>query len=129
MSIQLKIKSKHLALESKVIKFEEQKLLGQARRCTALQAEGHNNNYSEQHMRAYRSIRGHRTEHVRPEARATLLARKFIQGATYAQIEQKRRPSKEYIFNMRVVPRIAAMVTKYGHCNVTNDDVLEWINK
>lgn len=106
MSIELKIKSKHLALEPAIIRREEKKLLKQARsgRCNDTDAV----------YRKYESLHNHRKWNVRNEARATELARAFILGKPYKLVEQKRKPENETKFFVYILPRIFEMAAKYG---------------
>ena len=60
------------------------------------------------------SLSKHRKWDVRNENRATFLARAYIEGVTYSSVEQKRKPENEYKFNAFIIPRVAAMVAKYG---------------
>ena len=91
MSIELKIKSKSLAVEAQIIRHEEKKVNRPEVRC---------------------SLHHHRTIDVRDEARATFLARAFIQGRAYSTVESKVIDrSKLY---SKVLPRVLAMVAKYS---------------
>ena len=79
MSIKLKIKSKHLALEAGVIRFEEQKLKRQIE-----WLKQHQKNETETSiMGTWNSLNSHRRFEVRNEARATYLARAYIEGRKY----------------------------------------------
>ena len=60
------------------------------------------------------SLSKHRKWDVRNENRATFLARAYIEGAAYSSVEQKRKPENEYKFNAFIIPRVVAMVAKYG---------------
>lgn len=109
MSIELKIKSKHLSLESQVIRFEEEKLKKQLRskkvpadQVMPLEWKLH-------------SLTNHRKLDVRNENRATFLARAYLEGKPYSSAELKRRPDREFIFKQSIIPRVVAMVTKYGN--------------
>lgn len=120
MSIELKIKSKHLSVESKIIRFEEKKLkraikwhTSRQLECGKLQGERH-------------SLWSHRTNEVRNENRATFLARAYIAGKPYHVIEQSRTPEKEYAFKTVIIPRIHAMVAKYGDKNTTREQISKW---
>lgn len=122
MSIELKIKSKHLGLEAKVIKFEEAKLKRQIR--------WHCERYSPNDSLVWKfnSIVHHRKWDVRNENRATFLARAFIAGVPYKTVEHKRKPENEYTFQIYVLPRVLAMVNRYHNRNITKDAIEEWIN-
>lgn len=116
MSIELKIKAKHLALEPAIIRKEEKKILKRIRsgRC----------NDTAEAFRKYESLHNHRKWNVRNESRATHLARAYIAGMTYSTVEKKRH--NEYNFNRYIVPRILAMVQKYGDRSITEKQVLDW---
>ncbi len=124
MSIELKIKAKHLALEPQIIRLEEKKLKKQMRyhrsddKASTFTLEWKLN-----------SLTSHRKHVVRDEARATHLARAFIAGKPYKYAELKRRD--DYYFNLYIVPRVLAMVTKYGtgeQRKATKDTILNWAN-
>lgn len=118
MSIELKIKSKHLALEPAIIRHEERKLLTRIR-------SGRVNDTAEA-FRKYESLHAHRKWNVRNESRATELARAYIAGKPYTFVEQKRKEENEYKFLVYIVPRIVAMVNKYGKEQVDNDKIRAW---
>ena len=118
MSVELKIKSKHLALEPAIIRKEEKKILQRIR-------SGYCNDTAEA-TRKYESLHIHRKWNVRNEARATELARAFIAGKPYLSVEQKRKEENEYKFLVYIVPRIVAMVNKYGKDSVDNDKIRAW---
>jgi hypothetical protein len=118
MSVELKVKSKHLSEEARIIKFEERKQLKQYRWAEAqYRATGNNDMYPRWNDKAfgdYYSLKHHRTWDVRNENRATFLARAYIAGVPYASIEQKRKPEKESDFQIIILPRVWAMIAKYG---------------
>ena len=118
MSIELKIKSKHLALEPAIIRREEKKILNRIRsgRC----------NDTASAFRKYESLHNHRKWNVRNESRATELARAYIAGKPYKFVEQKRKDENEYKFLVYIIPRIVAMVNKYGSVQVDNDKIRYW---
>ena len=120
MSIELKIKSKHLGLEAKVIKFEEAKMKQQLR-------------WKRKHQEAVQklewklnSITNHRKWEVRNENRATFLARAFIAGVPYEVVEHKVKDQDK--LTCYILPRVLSMVKKYGSYKLEMDDVLSWIN-
>ena len=121
MSIELKIKSKHLALEAKVIRFEEQKLKKRIR---------HNKGSLNDLLLQLNSIAEHRKYVVGRENRATFLARAFIAGTPYNKIEVKRRQDKESEFIIYILPRVLEMVKKYApynvRKNVTKETIQDW---
>ena len=104
MSIELKIKSKHLSLEAKVIRFEENKLKKQIEWCKNRQDDTALRN-------TWQSLNTHRRWDVRNENRATYLARAFIAGRAYTDVEKKRNDLG--VFNCYIIPRIVSMVMKY----------------
>ncbi len=118
MSIELKIKSKHLALEPKIIRHEEHKLKKQIKYT-----------HGTEHSLIWKlnSLCAHRCMNVRNEARATHLARTFIDGKPYCYAERKR--NDEQLFQRYIVPRILAMVQRYGkgeQRRITVDVIKEW---
>lgn len=125
MSVELKIKSKHLSVESKIIRFEEQKCIKQFRyNINKFKETGHNGEYElfkDNSFITYRSLRDHRKKVVGVENRATFLARAFIAGVPYEQVEFKRKPEKEGEFVQLVLPRVYSMVLRY---HLKNDSTM-----
>lgn len=118
MSIELKIKSKHLALEPRIIRHEERKLKGQIK---------YTGGTDQSLIWKLNSLQSHRVRNVRNEARATYLARAFLAGKSYAYAEKKR--NDDSLFQMYIVPRIHAMVQRYGtgeQRRITVDVIKEW---
>ena len=108
MSVELKIKSKHLSEEAKIIRFEEHKLRKQI-------------TWLEDHQRAeeafklhttWLDVKDHRRKDVRNENRSTFLARAYIAGKSYHTIEAKVHDVGT--LQGLVVTRVAEMVAKYG---------------
>lgn len=130
MSVELKIKSKHLSEEARIIRFEERKFLKGFRwEINQHKATGHNEAlkpYASSNYRKYESLNHHRRWDVRNENRATYLARAYLDGVEYKAVEQKRKEENEYTFLAFIVPRVVAMVNKYGKEQVTKDDILKW---
>lgn len=138
MSVELKIKAKHLAAEVKIIKHEEVKELKRAKaQRDYLIASGMKNDFNEVDYKAYskyRSIYLHRKNVVRPEARATHLARAFINGRPYKTVE--RSVKEQYALSV-IVEKIMLMVNKYGRewdtetrtwpPLFTKDDIKAWL--
>lgn len=127
MSIELKIKAKHLALEPKVIRHEEEKLKRQIRYEKVLAED------KTKLIRNLNNLVEHRKWDVRNEARATHLARAFLAGRPYNTVEIKRKD--EYLFSQYIIPRIVTMVNKYRWTSnnievlrkeVTRQDIVEW---
>ena len=108
MCIELKIKSKHLALEPGIIRHEEKKL---KKRMKYHRGEGTNVFELEWKLQ---SLINHRRNEVRNEARATQLAIAYITGKPYSSVEVKRRLDREQVFVLYVLPRVLAMVRRYG---------------
>jgi hypothetical protein len=120
MSIELKIKTKHLSLEAKVIKFEEAKLKKQIRWHSARLSPNHKLEWKLQ------SLTQHRKHEVRNENRATFLARAFIAGVPYKTVEHKVKDRDKR--NCYVVPRVLSMVKKYHSWKIELADIQAWIN-
>ena len=123
MSIELKIKHKHLALEPGIIRIEEKKL---KRRMKYHRGEGTNAFELDWKLQ---SLINHRRIQVRNEARATHLARTYLQGKPYKFAELKRRADGEFNFIKNILTRVQVMVQKYGkgeQRKVTLDTLKEW---
>lgn len=126
MCIELKIKSKHLALEPAIIRKEEEKL--------KRRIKYHRSGYGDQISAITLgwklcSLTNHRKIDVRNESRATHLARTYLAGKPYAQAELKR--NDDYYFVRVIVPRVVAMVTRYGsgeQRKATKDTIINWAN-
>lgn len=125
MSVELKIKSKHLSEEARIIRFEEHKLKKRVDYNKRKHKEaGHNDSY--EHWKdidhnKWSSLNHHRRWDVRNENRATFLARAYIAGIPYNLVEQKRKD--EMLFVYCILPRVFSMVVKYGKCE---DGDREW---
>lgn len=135
MSIELKVKSKHLGEEARIIRHEEHKQLGYGRylQRTFLETNQLPNDWAERYelnrqwFGSFISLRDHRTTDVRNENRATFLARAFLKGTPYKSVEQTRK--NEYKYGMKIVPRIVSMVNKYKSKDsekVNAKTILEW---
>ena len=132
MSIELKIKSKHLSLEAKVIRFEERKL---AKQISWLEKNGQRDNkygstYDKTTLK-HASLVDHRKRVVGRENRATFLARAYIAETPYLKVEHKRKDEKHYEFICKVLPRVLEMIKKYHPSyevrkNMTMDKLKEW---
>jgi hypothetical protein len=110
MSIELKIKNKHLAEEARIIRFEEkkQKKLG--------------------NFITVDRLRDHRKHNVRNENRATSLARAYIAGMPYKSVEARRNPAKEDSFRCYVIPRVFTMIKKYADRNLPIEVLTAWLD-
>jgi hypothetical protein len=143
MSVELKIKAKHLALEPAIIKHEEKKL---QKRMSHLYVEFGLNDPakevwalpSDQYRKFYdvavklSSLAMHRKNDVRNESRATNLARAYLKGFEYYRVEQNRRADREIHFKVYTVPRVLKMINKYGTTQeqrkLTVEQLSEWLN-
>lgn len=124
MCIELKIKSKHLALEPSIIRKEEEKL---KRRIKHHRSNDQTSAFSL--VWKLNSLTNHRKIDVRNESRATHLARTYLAGKPYSRAECKRMD--DYYFVQYILPRVVAMVTKYGkgeQRKATKDVILNWAN-
>lgn len=121
MSIELKIKSKHLSLEAGVIRFEERKLLEQLKWLRANQQPTQRLEYT------YYSISDHRKKDVRRENRATFLARAYIAGKPYKTVEQSVKDTS--VLECYIIPRVVAMVQRYHDRKTTAETIKEWISR
>lgn len=115
MSIELKIKFKHLALEPAIIRKEEYNLLRQIAWYKQHYQIKDISGFKEalKILYKYQSLQHHRTVVVRNEARATHLARAFIAGKSYSSVEKTRKD--ERLFQTQIIPKIFSMVAKYGN--------------
>jgi hypothetical protein len=115
MSIELKIKSKHLALEPAIIRKEEQKIRNQInwlKQHHQIQNANMFDGMFYPYHRQWYNLHHHRKTVVRNESRATHLARAFLNGLNYKQVESKRYD--EALYHKAILPRIIDMVAKYG---------------
>ena len=156
MSIELKIKSKHLALEPAIIRKEEQKLNKRIKNYKSyhqIAKDGDTWSFSKDHPDLYNlclkrgSLISHRKWDVRNEARATYLARAYIKGMPYKVVEA----NNDGKLLAPVMNSLIRMVMKYGktyykpdreldengHRSIVvktaekkaEDDILAWLNK
>jgi len=124
-AVELKIKSKHLALEPSIIRKEEAKLKRIAKRLRLSQESDY------KAMSSLHRLQAHRRTDIRYEARATHLARAYIAKKPYNAIERKRKTDKEYHFNKLVIPRIVKMVNKYQDYSlpkISEEEIKQWFN-
>lgn len=125
MSVELKIKSKHLALEPAIIRKEEQKLLKQIRSYKEYHQVTINEfyvNYKEHPdlnniQSKYARLVSHRRWDVRNEARATYLARAYIKGVPYKVLER----NNDGKLIKPVMDSLVRMVMKYSTVRYNND--------
>lgn len=115
MSVELKIKSKHLSEEARIIRFEERKLfkhfMWAKNKHHETGANGDYHYFNDDSWCKWNSLSNHRKWDVRNENRATFLARAYIAGIPYNRVEQKRKD--EALFTRWILPRICSMVVKY----------------
>ena len=106
MSVELKIKSKHLSEEARIIRFEERKV--------KRQMNWHKDRQQpfEKEASLYHSLNAHRRWEVRNENRATFLARAYLAGKEYKTIENKCHDPM--VLRAYILPRVCEMVNKYG---------------
>lgn len=86
----------------------------------------------------WRGLQEHRRLTVRNEARATYLAYAYIQGIPYNVVENSSTLqirltnvgycSNNHAFDSIVLPRIIAIVSKYGKGAVDKSTIMKWIN-
>ena len=126
MSIELKIKSKHLSEEARIIRFEERKLKKQYRYKLS---RGENLKYVDiPEWNKFWNIQTHRKTVVRNENRATFLARALLEGRRYDSVERSvHNVSKLY---HEIAPRVISMVQKYGNVSTqeANQLVRDWLD-
>jgi len=140
MSIELTIKAKHLALEPAIIKHHENKIKKSLRRERQaynldLQSFDWKDPIWKRHFDAHAQLwklQKHRRYDVRLEARATHLARAFLDNMSYKAVEanRKRDIKEDFEFRYIVIPRVIDMVNKYHnrqhHIVVKEDFVNRW---
>lgn len=132
MSVELKIKTKHLALEPAIIKCEEYKLKKQIKayreyyQVTETDHWTLHKTHPALNQLKYKliSLISHRRWDLKNEVRATLLARAYIANKPYALVERTRKD--EITFNLEIVPRVVKMVARYGDCKITEKQILQW---
>jgi len=106
MSVELKIKSKHLSEEARIIRFEEHKFRKQVD-----WLKTHQQTYDKEHA-TMMSLKQHRRWDVRNENRATFLARTYLAGKDYKTVEHKCNDL--VVLRCYIFPRLCEMVNKYG---------------
>lgn len=110
--LKLKIKAKSLAEEARIIRREEHKLKSIP--------------FSKRPKGLLEDIQCHRTGLVRSAARATHLARAYVKGQPYAQVEPSCREPRELEWFIRE-PSLK-MIKKYGGVDVGKDAWQAWID-
>jgi hypothetical protein len=119
MSIELKIKAKHLALEPAIIRHEEEKLKKQIK---YLKLKGEK---TESLSNKLNSLQFHRRYYVCNASRATHLARTYLSGKPYVYAEKNRKPDREQIFQGPIIEKTATMIKKYGPDPSADEKVIQ----
>lgn len=122
MSIELKIKAKSLAAEARIIREEEIKL----KRKSRYARERQNVEAATHYERQRQSLYDHRIDIVRWECRATHLARAFMKGYAYADIERNAR--LDAYTKGRLMGRVHKLLTKYHKKSITAETVQQWFD-
>jgi hypothetical protein len=122
MSIELKVKSKHLSVEARIIRHEENKLKRQ------IEWKKQNEQDQEAERSQWFSLNEHRRWNVRNENRATFLARAYIAGKAYKNVEQKRKYDRENLFYQNILPRVLTLVKKYSNPNLDLKHITAWVD-
>jgi hypothetical protein len=111
----MKVRIKELAQEAKFIRFEENKI-----KSNKLYIQNYDDlpperkAFVNQMACDHRELRSHRKVEVREAARAAQLAYGFLRDIPYSEIENKRKPEKEYRFNNYIKPEIKRLTKKFG---------------
>lgn len=121
MSVELKIKSKHLSVEARIIRHEEVKLKRQ------IEWKKQNDQDQTAERDQWFSLNEHRRSDVRNENRATFLARAYISGKSYKKVEKKRKEEREYMFYQKILPRVLTLVKKYSNPNLDLKHITAWV--
>lgn len=114
MSLELKIKSKHLSVEAQIIRFEERKLKKHKN-----WPKWPKNNYESDVYQTYVNLHNHRVWDVRNENRATFLARAYLAGKKYKTVESNIK--NPVVLKVYILPRVARMIEKYGKIRFQTD--------
>lgn len=122
MSIELKVKSKHLSVEAAIIRHEEVKLKRQ------IEWKKDHEEDIELLLIKWQSLNGHRRWDVRNENRATFLARAYIAGVPYKKVEQKRKEENELKFRFTILNRVLNLVKKYSNSNLDMKHITAWVD-
>ena len=121
MSIELKVKSKHLGVEARIIRHEEIKLKRQ------IEWKKKNEQDQTAERSQWFSLNAHRRWDVRNENRATFLARAYIAGKAYKKVEQNRKEEREHMFYQKILPRVLNLVKKYSNPNLDLKHITAWV--
>lgn len=109
MCVELKVKIKSLAAETRIIRAEERKSLGRGR---AMDAAYYPDDKKKCYA-TYEKLRHHRIEVVRREARATHLAYAFIRGKSNPEGAWDLKDHSEYMNRAAAKQSVYRMVIKY----------------
>lgn len=116
MSIELKVKAYSLAEESKYIRKQENKMKNHYRWCVSKQKDA---SESQSSRSKFWRLRNHRVRHIRPEARATHLARAYLKGMPRSKVEKWPTASWDVkVKAMKMIKRyipLAVFNPKTGH--------------
>ena len=123
MSIELKVKSKHLSVEAQIIRHEEHKLKRQ------IEWKKQNEQDQSDERQKWFSLNEHRRWDVRNENRATFLARAYIAEKAYKNVEQNRKEERELMFRHSILPRVLTLVKKYSNPNIELKHITAWVDK
>ena len=113
MSTELKIKSKSLAAEARIIREEERRLCRRARHQAQRQRP------ADKLRRTRLSLYEHRVHDVRSEARATFIARAFLAGREVGEADNSQPPK-------HIVQRAYRIAKKYSPAPIEEGDFLAW---
>lgn len=110
MSLELKVKAKSLADEARTIRKEERKLIAAGKGATWERA----------------NLYEHRVGVVRREARATHLARAYLSGLRYRQVERTTRTP--ILSETALIQKTTRMLEKYGQTAGT-PELVAWFSE
>lgn len=123
-NIHFRVKRMALAAEARIIKAEEAKALRIAR---ALKRSNKGADKTDRAYATLASLHHHRTQVVRPAARALHLAQAYLKGMPYKQVEAKTHGG----ISLPVVGVVAENVRKFGPVScieVKGKHILDWID-
>lgn len=133
MSIELKIKALSLAAEARVIRNQEKRIGRKLSKLHAKMANSPGDNTGTLKFSQHRnidnltSIHTHRVLQVREEARLTHLARAYLKGTPYKEVENKTLPAKT--LSEDHFERISRMATSYGQtmARIWPTNIEDWV--
>lgn len=130
MSIELKVKTKHLGEEAKIIRFEERKQINVAvKQLNYIAKTGKEPTLLDMYEAycIYFRLHSHRTNEVRNEVRSTFLARAYLAGQPYKIVEQNCKDTLK--LKTKIIPRTIKMIKKYSKNPVETTDIQQWFNE